>query len=167
MTSDNVKARTVRVSMISSRGVGFTECLIATTLFTFTCLGLLTLYQQQISVSVSLATWRVAAVAADEKVTDILITEANGQGTLITADAGGTAPAGALNHVPVAQLSGLTRRWHTNPLAGVSARDARVVVVVMSWQSQNQTGTLMRHRVINSRPLIKLPRPAQFNPALP
>lgn len=153
-------------SMHKARGIGLTECLIATTLFTVTCLGLLSLYQHQVSVSVSLATWRVAAHAADEKVTDILMSEAGGFGALIDADTGGVAPAGSLTHSPLAQFSGLTRHWRTAPVSGIPYQDVRRFTVRMQWQVQHQTGSIARQGAVNSRPPLSMPAPRQFNPYL-
>lgn len=133
---------------------GFTlvECLVATVLFTISCLGIFSLYQQQLLATQSLLRWHDADEVASAKALDLqaqVLESFNGIAD-IAADNGGKLAAGT---TVIAGNSGsvtLQRHWQITKEKD-APQPLKLATVSVTFAS-NGVDAKIEHRVILWRP---------------
>lgn len=147
------------------RGFSLIECLVATVLFTISCLGIFSLYQQQILATRSLLSWHDAKNEALEKAHDLhaqALRSFSGM-EAITNDVGGALAAGEFAIDGDGGMVNMQRHWRITD----EKRDPlplKLATVSVTFSHQGVSAVVEQRVILWDWEKHKLPPVAAFNP---
>lgn len=153
------------ISVFSHRGFSLVECLIATLLFIISCLGIFSLYQQQLRSTQALVNWHMADSVTSEKVRDLqaqTIGSLHGLGE-VADNTGGALAAGQVEIDDATDITDMQRQWQVSTLR-TGNLPLKQATITVAW-SQGTTQGRVEQRVILWYPeKRRLPQLDAFNP---
>lgn len=147
------------------RGFSLIECMIATLLFTLSCLGVFSLYQQQIASTQALVQWHDARDIASEKASDLQnhLTDPHSTIADIDNDTGGVLAAGNTTLIRGGSRYSLQRHWRITTVKSEPTA-LKLASINVSLSTGKVTGDVTQHVILWQPGPPLLPRAEDFNP---
>ena len=147
------------------RGFSLIECLVATLLFTLSCLGVFSLYQQQIASTQALVQWHVAKEIASAKASDLQkqLTDPHSTIADINDDTGGELAAGRTTITREERDYNLQRHWQVTTVKSAGST-LKLASINIALSTSKRTADATQHVILwQSVPPLLL-RFEDFNP---
>ncbi|WP_414827997.1 type IV pilus modification PilV family protein [Alteromonas sp. H39] len=148
-----------------NRGFSLIECLIATLLFTLSCLGIFSLYQRQILATQSLVLWYDARNLATAKASDLYAQALQSHAAVaaIDTDTGGELSAGNLTINKDGRSIAMARHWQVTTLKTHPAA-LKLATITVSILPDEALGNVEHGVVLWHSGPAELPQVEDFNP---
>lgn len=131
------------------KGFSLIESLIATLLFALSCLGIFSLYQQQIEVTQSLELWHDAKELASGKASDLHKQVINSHTAVadLVDDSGGELAAGQLTITKNGRRYNMQRHWQVTTVRP-GAEAFKLVTISVSLSANKLKGAVIKRIIL-------------------